>query len=129
MLERVVQRRRDTRAALKLLKQLLCSQPAEPESIVTGRLASYGSALRALGRERAMVPVACASNHAENAHLPIRQRKREIFGLKSREPAQRFLTPHAAICNAFGLQRHIISQPTLRVFCAQAALVCTRAVA
>ena len=52
VLDIVVQKRRDTRAALKLLKQLLRSQPVEPESIVTDGLASYGSALRVLGREQ-----------------------------------------------------------------------------
>jgi putative transposase len=54
VLDIVIQKRRDTRAALKLLKQLLPSQPAsrpvEPESIVTDGLASSSSALRLLGR-------------------------------------------------------------------------------
>ena len=49
--DRVVQERRDTRAALKLSKQLLHSQAVKPGRIVTDGLASYGSALRAPGRE------------------------------------------------------------------------------
>lgn len=45
----VVQKRRNTGAALKLLKRLLRNQGVEPQSIVTDGLPSYGSALKALG--------------------------------------------------------------------------------
>jgi len=129
VLDLVVQKRRDTRAASKLLKQLLRSQPVEPESIVTDGLASYGSALRALGREGVHRPGRLRENNrAENSHLPIRRRERKMLGFKSRDSAQRFLTTHAAIYNAFDLQRHMISRPTLRVFRARADSVWARAV-
>ena len=49
MYKRQVQRRRDTEAALKLLRRLLRNQPVKPESIVTDGLGSYGSALDELG--------------------------------------------------------------------------------
>jgi transposase-like protein len=49
VLDLVVQRRRDTEAALKLLKRLLRNQLVDPEIIVTDGLASYASALTALG--------------------------------------------------------------------------------
>jgi putative transposase len=52
-----------------------------------------------------------------------------MLGFKSRDPAQRFLTTHAVICNAFDLQRHMIGRPTLRVFRARADPVRARAVA
>ena len=45
VLDLVVQKRRDTHSALKLLKRFLRNQGVEPESIVTDGLASYGSAL------------------------------------------------------------------------------------
>ncbi len=48
VLDLVMQRRRDTAAALKLLKRLLRNQPADPMSITTDGLSSYGSALRKL---------------------------------------------------------------------------------
>ena len=41
VLDLVVQRRRDTEAALRLLKRLLHNQPVEPETITTDGLASY----------------------------------------------------------------------------------------
>ena len=130
VLDIVVQKRRDTRAALKLLKQLLRSQPVDPESIVTDGLPSYGSALRALGREDVHRPGRLRENNrAENSHLPIRRRERKMLGFKSRESAQRFLTTHAAIYNTFDFQRHMISRPTLRVFRARADSVWAKAVA
>ena len=130
ILDVVVQQRRDTRAALKLLNRLLRNQPVEPESVVTDGLASYGSALRELGRSDVHRPGRLRENNrAENSHLPIRRRERKMLGFKSRESAQRFLTTHAAIYNAFDFQRHMISRPTLRIFRARADSVWARAVA
>ena len=45
VLDLMVQRRRDTEAALKLLRRLLRNQPVKPESIVTDRLGSYACML------------------------------------------------------------------------------------
>ena len=49
VLDLVVQKRRDTDAALKLLRRLLRNQPVEPEAIVTDGLQSYSAALDVLG--------------------------------------------------------------------------------
>ena len=45
VLDLVVQRRRDTEAAQRLVRRLLHNQPVEPETITTDGLASYGAAL------------------------------------------------------------------------------------
>src|SRR5690606_18311707 len=45
VLDVIVQRRRDTEVALRLLRRLLRNQPVEPESITADGLASYGAAL------------------------------------------------------------------------------------
>lgn len=52
-----------------------------------------------------------------------------MLGFKSQASAQRFLTTHATIYNAFDFQRHMISRPTLRIFRARADSVWARAVA
>ena len=130
VLDLVVQRRRNTAAALKLLKRLLRNQGVDPESFVTDCLKSYGSALHVLGLEDRHRPGRLRENNrAENSHLPIRRRERKMQGFKSIPSAQRFLTTHAAIHNAFDLQRHMISRPTLRLFRARADSVWAKATA
>lgn len=121
VLDLVVQHRRDTDAALKLLKRLLQNQPVEPERIVTDGLRSYPAALEQLGLGHLHSPGRLRENNrAENSHLPIRRRERQQQLFKSQASAQRFLTTHAAIYNTFYTQRHLISRPTLRRFRASA---------
>ncbi|WP_091741351.1 IS6 family transposase [Phenylobacterium immobile] len=121
VLDLVVQKRRDNEAALRLLTRLLRNQPVEPEVIVTDGLASYASALRELGiQDRHRPGRLRENNRAENSHLPIRRRERQMQLFKSQASAQRFLTTHAAIYNTYYVQRHLISRPTLRQFLAGA---------
>ena len=130
VLDVVVQRGRDTEAALKLLKRLLHNQPLEPESITTDGLGSYGAALEKLKLRHLHRPGRLRENNrAENSHLPIRRRERQQQRFKSQGSAQRFLTTHAAIYNTFNLQRHLISRPTLRLFRADADAAWAAAVA
>jgi putative transposase len=49
VLDMLVQRRRDSRAALRLMRKLLKKQGFAPKLLVTDKLRSYGSAFRRLG--------------------------------------------------------------------------------
>ena len=130
VLDIVVRPRRDTDAALKLLRRLLRNQPVEPEKIVTDGLASYQAALGQLGLRHLHSPGRLRENNrAENSHLPIRRRERQQQLFKSQASAQRFLTTHAAIYNTFYTQRHLITRPTLRRFRAGADAAWAAAVA
>jgi len=78
-LDVIVQRRRDTEGALKLIKCLLRNQSVEPESITTDGLASYGAALNQLELRHLHRPGRLRDNNRiENSHLPIRRRDRQM---------------------------------------------------
>ena len=49
VLDVIVQHRRNTKAATRLLRKLLRNQGVKPTRIVTDRLGSYGAALKLLG--------------------------------------------------------------------------------
>jgi len=121
VLDMLVQKRRNTGAALRLLRKLLKHQCIRPETIVTDGLVSYRAALRKLGcSDRHRPGRMLANNRAENSHLIIRRRERKQQKFKSQRSAQRFLATHAAVYNNFNIQRHLIRRSTLRLFRAEA---------
>ena len=106
----LVQPRRDKRAAMKLLRRLLKRQGAVPSTVTTDKLGSYRAALRDLGLANRQVTGGRSNNRAENSHQPVRRRERCWIGFKDPGTTQRFLYAHAAVYNAFNLQRHLISR-------------------
>lgn len=88
VLDILVQTRRNKRAALKLMRKLLKIQGYVPEAIVTGKLPSYGAALRALNMAKLHDFGGRKNNQVENSHLPIRQRERRMKRFKSAKSAQ-----------------------------------------
>ena len=117
----LVQRRRDKRAALRLMRKLLRKQGFAPKLLTTDKLGSYGSAFRHLRLTCPHEQGLRANNRAENSHQVVRRRERKMQRFKSAGSAQRFLNMHAAVHNKFNLRRHLISRSTLRAFRAEAA--------
>src|SRR3954454_13084706 len=116
ILDMLVQRRRDKRAALRLMRKLLRKQGFAPKLLVTHQLGSYGAAFRHLRLSCRHEQGLRANNRAENSHQAVRRRERKMQRFKSAGSAQRFLNRHAAVHNTFNLQRHLISRSTLRIF-------------
>jgi len=121
VLDFLVQKRRNKRAALKLLRKLLGKQGYAPDQFVTDGLLSYGAALETLsGRSHHRPGRLRDNNRAENSHLPVRRRERKMQRLKSQGQAQRFVATYGTIYNLFNVQRHLISRSTLCSFRANA---------
>ena len=120
VLDVLVQRHRNTRAALRVMRKLLRNQGIRPKHIVTDKLKSYGAALRDLGLECVHETGHRRNNRAESSHVPIRRRERKMQRFRSQRSAQRFLSIHGPIHNLFNVPRHLISRPTLRTFRNQA---------
>ena len=120
VLDILVQRRRDKRAAVKLMRKLLKRQGVAPAVVVTDKLRSYGAAFAELGLAARHEQGLRKNNRAEVSHQPVRRRERKMQRFKSLGSAQHFLSLHAAVHNTFNLQRHLISRPTLRHFRAEA---------
>jgi transposase-like protein len=121
ILDMLVQRRRNKRAALRLLRKLLRKQGVAPKLVVTDKLRSYGAAFRDLHLTCHHDQGLRKNNRAENSHQVVRRRERKMQRFKSAASAQRFLSMHAAVHNTFNYQRHLISRSTLRIFRAEAA--------
>jgi transposase-like protein len=120
VLDMLVQRRRDTRSALRLMRKLLKKQGFAPKILVTDKLRSYAAAVRHLRLTCRHEQGLRENNRAEDSHQPVRRRERKLQRFKSSRSAQRFLSMHGAVHNTFNFQRHLISRSTLRIFRAEA---------
>ena len=122
VLDVVVQHRRNTKAATRLLRKLLRNQSVKPQRIVTDRLGSYGAALKLLGLKHLQDFGGRKNNRAECSHVPIRRRERKSQRFRSVRNAQKLLSAHSQIYNLFNYRRHLISRNTLQKFRAQAQI-------
>ena len=116
----LVQKRRNKRAAVRFMRKLLRNQGVRPAQIVTDKLKSYSAAFRYLRLSHIHETGHRLNNMAESSHVPIRRRERKMQRFKSQRSAQRFLSTHGPIYNLFNIRRHLISRRTLRTFRSQA---------
>jgi transposase-like protein len=99
---------------VKLMRKLLKKHGFAPDVVVTDQLRSYAAAKFQLGLTARHEQGMRRNNRAEDSHLPVRRRERKMQRFKSPGSAQRFLSVHAAVQNAFNVQRHLVSCNTLR---------------
>jgi len=120
VLDMLVQRRRDSRAALRRMRKLLKKQGFAPKLLITDKLRSYAAAFRRLRLTCPHEQGLRMNNRAENSHQVVRRREHKMQRFKSPRSAQRFLSMHT-VHNTFNFQRHLVSRSTLRIFRAEAA--------
>ena len=116
VLDVVIQHRRNTKAATRLLRKLLRNQGIKPKRIVPDKLGSYGAALKLLDIKHLQDVGGRKNNRAECSHVPIRRRERKAQKFRSIHHAQKLLSAHGQIYNLFNHRRHLISRSTLRKF-------------
>jgi putative transposase len=110
-LDEVVQMRRDTTAAKRLLKRLLRKQGCPPRRMITDKLGSYAAARRQVMPDVEHHSHKRLNNRAENSHLPFRRRERVMQGFRSPRYLQRFVNVFSAVRNLFVPPRSSRSAP------------------
>tara|TARA_R110002020_G_scaffold53338_10_gene149347 strand:+ start:14099 stop:14716 length:618 start_codon:yes stop_codon:yes gene_type:complete len=101
VLDEIVQKRRNTKAAKRLLIRLMKKQVCMPKRILTDKLRSYAAA-----RCHVMPAIEHRShkglnNRAGNSHLPLRKRERVMQRFRSPGALQRVISVFSAVRNLF----------------------------
>jgi putative transposase len=109
VLDLVVQRRRNKRAAKKCFRKLLKGLTYIPRVIITDKLKSYGAAKREILPGVDHRQHRYLNNRAENSPQPTRQREQRMQRFKSPGHAQRFLSAYSPIAQHFRPRRHRFS--------------------
>lgn len=85
VLEEILQKRRDKRAAMRLLVALMKRYRMVPKRIITDKLRSYGAAKADVAPGLNHWSHRGHNNRAENSHLPFRKRNEPCKGIDRRE--------------------------------------------
>ena len=101
VLDEIVQNRRNTKAARRLLTRLLRKQGTAPKRMITDKLRSYGAARRQVMPHVEHRSHKGLNNRAENSHVPLRKRERMMQGFRSPGALQRFVSIFSALRNLF----------------------------
>ena len=109
VLESVVTRTRNRKAALKFLKKYM-KRHGRPGTIVTDRLRSYGAALKEPGRSDDREMGRWPNNRVENSHQTFRRRERAMLRFRRMRTLQKFASIHASVHNRFPTERHLQSR-------------------
>ena len=102
----LVTRRRDGRAAERFFRKALKCQRKPPWQLITDKLRSYGAAHRAVFPSVIDRTGQYENNRVEVSHQATRQQERQMRRFKSAAQVQRFLSVHGAIQNLFRVGRH-----------------------
>ncbi len=106
VLDILVTRHRDRRAAKRLFRKMLKHQERPPLQLVTDKLRSYPAAHREVFPSVTDRTGQYENNRAEVSHQHTREQERQMRRFKSAAQAQQFLSVHGPIHNLFRVGRH-----------------------
>ena len=111
----LVQKRKDKRAAERFFKKLMKGQGRSAREIVTDKLPSSGAARKAIMPTSMHCCDRYANNRAEVSHEHTRAQERQMRRFKSPGQAQRFLAVHSQVHNLFRVGRHLLRAANYRL--------------
>jgi putative transposase len=106
VLDILVQRQRNKKAAKKFFRKLLKGMRYVPTVSITDKLRSYSAAMSEVLPSVDHYQDKWLSNRAENSHQPTRLRERVMRRFKSAGHAQRFLSAFGIFTSHFRVGRH-----------------------
>lgn len=106
MLDILVTKRRNKRAAKRFFHKVLKSQGRAPWQLTTDKLRSYSAAHGEVFPSVEHRMGQYENNRAEVSHQHTREQERQMRRFKSISQAQRFLSVHGPIQNLFRVGRH-----------------------
>ena len=114
VLEAFVTKKRDRKAALRILKKAM-KRYGNPLEVVTEGLRSYRAAMKEFGNEARHQTGRWLNNRAENSHQPFRRRERAMAKFRNAKSLQKFASIHSSIHNHFNQERHLYNRPTFKL--------------
>ena len=114
VLDILVQKRKDKRAAVRFFKKLMKGQSRSAREIVTDKLPSYEAARKTVMSTSMHCDERYANNRAEVSHEHTRTQERKMRRFKSQGQAQRFLSVHSQVHNLFRVGRHLLRAANYR---------------
>ena len=114
ILDILVQKRRNKRAAKRFFRRLLKGNGYVPRVLVTDKLRSYSAAHREVMPSVEHRRHKGLNNRAESSHQPTRYREHQMKRFKSMASSQRFLSAFEPIRTHFCPRRHLMSASIYR---------------
>lgn len=114
VLDILMQSRRNRQAAKRFFRKLLKGLRYAPRVLITDKLKSYAAAKKQIMPGVEHRQHKGLNNRTELSHQPTRQREKQMRRFKSPGHAQRFLSAHGPINNAFRCQRNRLSAQRYR---------------
>ncbi len=114
VLESYVTKRRDRKAAFKLLRKTM-KRHGSADVFVTDKLRSYGVAMKEIGNADQQETGRWLNNRAENSHQPFRRRERAMLLFRRMRTLQEFAAIYGSAHNHFNQGRHLYNRSNFKL--------------